>query len=644
MGSNMKKNSLICVLMGTMLCSLFACAKEDYSAQEDVPTVETVSIADRPITTGDITWSKEGNIYEGNFYLELFTEEGTIYYTLDGSNPETSDTRIKYDEPILITDRSEEQNVISALDPVLISGNYNQANEEKDGFESTVSAPANDAVDKCTVIRAALEGDDGKFDKAETQTYFVGLPEEHIEGLKESVQAAGKSLAVISITLDFDSLFDKDTGIYVKGTIFEEDLTSYLEEHKVSRGETARSLDANYKQRGSDWERPAHIDFFEFDTDEIECVLSQDCGIRIQGNYSRSDLQKGLRLKADKDYGNNNFEYAVFGNQLLNSEGEVIDQFQKLVLRAGGNCAFTAKFNDTYWQSLVTQLKCSTKASRPCVVYVNGEYFGLYVLEEDYDNDYYADHYGVEKDQVIVYKGDAETYELGYKLDEGDLPDGISDESYYFEELLTLFDQYDSFASDEAYQKLASLVDVDSVLDYFAVELWINNKWDWPGKNWSMWKTAEIDPENPYADGRWRFSFYDMEFGGVSGSSDALANTMKEDNYMPNGMLDTDTTNPAVLTFAYLMTNKTFQESFFDTIESYHENIFLKEVALEQLEQFEKIYAPLYPQFFARYPGTGSAEEAMNGGYASISCIEDFLESREDHIMNMTGWAKVKLK
>ena len=45
------------------------------------------------------------------------------------------------------------------------------------------------------------------------------------------------------------------------------------------------------------------------------------------------------------------------------------------------------------------------------------------------------------------------------------------------------------------------LVDPQSVLEYFAVETWIDNKWDWPGKNWSMWKTAEVDEANPYADG-----------------------------------------------------------------------------------------------------------------------------------------------
>ena len=34
---------------------------------------------------------------------------------------------------------------------------------------------------------------------------------------------------------------------------------------------------------------------------------------------------------------------------------------------------------------------------------------------------------------------------------------------------------------------------------------------------------------------------------------------MKEDNYKPKGLLDTDTKNPAVLSFAYLMSNEDFR-------------------------------------------------------------------------------------
>ncbi len=577
--------------------------------------------------------SHESGIYPERFSLELSgLSDGEIYYTLDGSDPTTSDTALLYSEAVEITDRKGDKNVVSAVDPVLFAGSFNKPDKERKDFVCEISAPEDEDVDKCTVVRAAVKGEDGSFLGETAATYFIGTAEEHIEGLAESCAAAGQELAVISISMNYDDLFDSEKGIYVKGDLFEEDLITYLEEEgRLRDGETARQLDANYKQRGREWEREAYMTMFEFSPEGAEAVLEQTCGIRVQGNYSRSDVQKGFRLYARSEYGDKNFRYEVFGDECLDDKGEVLDKFKTLVLRAGGNCAFTAKFNDTYWQQLAKDTACETKRSRPCVVYLNGEYWGLYVLEEDYTDDFLEDHHGVNKDDVVIYKGDAETYEIGYKLDEGEIPEG-EEVDYYFSELIRFFDAHKDLKSDSDYEEFIKLVDPQSVMDYFAVQCWINNKWDWPGKNWSMWKTIQVDPENEYADGRWRFMIYDVEFGGVSGGGDAATNTIKEDNYKPNGLLDMDTSNPAVLCFAYLMTNDGFRLEFYDRLSGLSSGLFEQQTALDKLQEFQDIYSPLYDQFFGRYPETGDSEEAINGGYASIQCIRDFLARREKFI------------
>ncbi len=597
-----------------------------------------------PLATSSI-FSHASGVYEEAFELTLVhTKQETIYYTVDGSDPTISDTAMVYEAPILIQDRSTEPNVVSAVDPVLFSGNYNQPHQSGYKFDCKIKAPANEAVDKCSVVRVAIRNADGTFGEEAAATYFIGTPQKHIQGLAESCAAAGHELAVISIAMDYDDLFDNTKGIYVKGDTFTQDLGRYLTSGKKLRdGEMARSLDANYKQRGREWEREASMTMFEFSPEGAIQVLNQQCGIRIQGNYSRSDLQKGFRLYARKDYSDNNFRYAVFGSDYTNDQGETMDKFKSLVLRNGGNCAFTAKFNDAFWQSLVRDTAVETKQSRPCVVYLNGEYWGLYVLEEDYSDDYFEDLHGVNKADVVVYKGDAETYEIGYSLDEGELPEG-EEVDYYFRELLDFFSTHSDLKSDTDYEEFAKLVDTQSVMDYFAVQCWINNKWDWPGKNWSMWKTIHTSEENPYADGRWRFTFYDVEFGGVSGASDAKTNTIREDNYKPKGLLDMDTENPAVLCFAYLMTNEGFREAFYDRLLGLSDGMLEKEAALARLQEFEDIYEPLLDQFFARYPGTGSSKDAIDGGYATARCIRDFLEKRAENIQRMIDYCEKILK
>ena len=649
----MKQYRLRAAAFAAALMLLCVCASQNSSAPYSSPVTETAAGTEqassaepepekekKPVTEGSVEFSAESGVYSESFELTLTSsEQGEIYYTTDGSDPALSSTAKKYESPITVTDRRGEANGVSAVDPLLIAGTFNEPDSSRKGFISKVSAPSDKAVDKCTAVRAAVKREDGSFGGNSSACYFIGTAEEHIRGLAESCKAAGQPLAVISLAMDYDDLFDSEKGIYVKGDIFDRALAA---EGRVKDGETARSLDANYKQHGKEWERQAGMTFMEFSAEGSVTRFTQDCGVRIQGNYSRSDLQKGLRLYARAEYGGRNFSCPVFGEDYHNDAGETMDKFDTLVLRAGGNCAFTAKFNDTYWQSLMREGACETKRSRPCVVYLNGEYWGLYVLEEDYSDDYFEDKHGVDKDDVVVYKGDAEKYESGYKLDEGRLPEGES-EDYFFKELKAFFNKHKDASSDEDFAALCALVDPDSVRDYFAYECWINNKWDWPGKNWSMWKTASVSDASPYADGRWRFMLYDVEFGGVSGSSDAGVNTVKEDNYKPKGLLDMDTNNPAVLCFAYMMTNEGFRQGFYERLEGLSTGELERSAAKERLKEFENIYSPLYEQFFERYPGTGSADEAVNGGYASIRCISDFLDKRAASINKLIKYCRKTL-
>ncbi|MBQ8786226.1 MAG: CotH kinase family protein [Oscillospiraceae bacterium] len=615
----------------------------EQSEQTEVVSETTAAETENDVIPepSSIVFSNPSGFYEAEFDVTITSaEEGEIFYTLDGSNPAISDTAIAYAEPLKITSAEGRENVVSAVDPLLISGNFNKVNSSRDGFEWDMKLPTNEDVDKCTVIRAAVKKTDGTFGTDSAATYFIGSPEEHIRGIAESCEAAGTSLAVMSINVNYDDFFSSDKGIYVKGDIFDKALEKHLAEgNRLRDTEDARAMDANYKQRGREWERNASVTMLEVTPDGAETVINQNCGIRVQGNYSRSDLQKGLRLYARKEYGENNFNYAVFGEDYLNDSGEVMDKFKHLVLRAGGNCAFTSKFNDAYWQSLVTETACETKESRPCVVYLNGEYWGLYVLEEDYNDDYFEDLHGVNKDDVVVYKGDAEAYKRGYTLDEGTIPEGEK-ESYYFKELNSFFKSHSDLKSQEDYDEFVKLVDPESVMDYFAVQCWINNKWDWPGKNWSMWKTINVDENNPYADGRWRFMFYDVEFGGVSGGGDVRTNTIKEDNYKPKGLLDMDTNNPAVLCFAYLMTNEGFRTEFYERLTGLSDGYFEQTLAEQRLVEFVDIYSPLYEQFFERYPETGDYEKALTDGYASAQCILDFVGGRRNHIQPMIDFCE----
>lgn len=604
-----------------------------------------------------VVFSKESGTYSESFDLQLSCADpnATIYFTTDGSDPSDVSNEMRQvctGGSVYIDDRADDPNVLAAIDPILYDAVNVKASSDGKSFESTVEKPSDEDVDKCTVIKAAAQYADGTCSEVTTNTYFIGEMADHIEGIRESCEAAGMDLAVMSISMDADDLFDSTKGIYVKGDIFDQALADYLEEEGEiwDAVNTSRDLDANYKQKGRDWERETHIDYFESDGTETTCELQQDCGIRIQGNYSRSDYQKGFRLFAREDYGNKNFKYG-FWDSAVDDDGNVIEKYKKIVLRNGGNCAFTTKFSDAYWQSLMEGLDCDKQSARPCVVYLNGEYWGVYILQDDFCGAYMENKHGVEKDDVVIYKGDAEAnQELGYKLDEGDLPSGVTNEDYYFQDLEDFMSNHDDLSDTADYEAFCELVDKDSALDYFATEVWINNKWDWPGKNWSMWKTTTIDPNNPYADGKWRFLIYDVEFGGISGASDATANTVKESKLLSTGTAEYGDTNwdkPNVRCFALLMTNSEFREEFKARLESFSETIFEREHALEVAEQFKDVYQPILDQFFKRFPTLWDGEQktadmVINGNgwdtYGTWANIVAFVEERADYINTITAW------
>lgn len=595
-----------------------------------------------------VTFSQGSGAYDSAFELTLSAGNDTVYYTLDGSDPRTSDTRMTYGGAVTVKDRTSDKNVLTAIDPAVYDANNVWFDESAKTFASWLSWQnlKNEDIDKATVIRAVSKDSEGNYSDVKTETYFVGSMTGHIKGIEESCKAAGKKLAIMSITVNEEDFFDAKTGIYARGEIYDNALAEHLKENGSwnhwDDANVSRGLDANYKQKGKEWERACHIDYFESDGQTTSVELQQDCGVRIQGNYSRSDLQKGLRLYARSDYGKKNFNYAFFGEDAKDEKGKVIDKHKRLTLRNGGNCAFTSKFNDAFWQSLITDTACDTQANRPCVVYLNGEYWGLYILQEDYNGDYFEETYGVNGDDVVVYKGDAEAYESSYKLDEGNLPEGVTDEDYYLKELFDFFEKHTDVKSQEDFDELAKLVDVNSFRDYFAVNVWVNNKWDWPGKNWSMWKTAKVDAENPYADGRWRLCFYDMDFGGVSGSGDASANTVKDDGHDnktgSSSLLDTKTRYPSMKVFTYLMTNEKFCREFEQTLFDYSAGRFEKTKAISVCDTFRDTYRPLLDQFFVRYYGVSNTNDAINGGYATYKCIVDFLNKREKYISRITKW------
>ncbi|WP_337790518.1 CotH kinase family protein, partial [Ruminococcus bicirculans (ex Wegman et al. 2014)] len=402
-------------------------AKGEMYVSEPTPLAANAekTIGDTPV------FSQAAGSYEKAFDLEITAGESqTVYYTTDGTDPATSDTRKVYENALRIDDRSDDENVLSAYDPMKIQLDY----------RDSIKLPDKSAVDKGTVIRACAEGTSGKCGKTVTATYFVDVS-----------SADHNDLPIVSITTDPDGLFNEKTGIYCLGDVYKE----YDEENPDHPWNG--SIPANYNQRGREWEKECYVEYFD---SEGNSLISQDCGIRIQGGWSRADYQKSFRLYARNDYGKNSFD-TVFWDSFTDVNGEAITSCKTFVLRNGGNDANYSKFKDMMIQNMVSGRGVETQQGTACVLFIDGEYWGLYTIQSDYSDRYFADRYNVAKSNVAMYKND-------------ELSEGEAEDEKLFNDMYKFITEND-MSIEENYRKACAMIDMDNLVEYAATEMYIFN-------------------------------------------------------------------------------------------------------------------------------------------------------------------------
>lgn len=264
----------------------------------------------------------------------------------------------------------------------------------------------------------------------------------------------------------------------------------------------------NYKNRGRESEREVYLSAWN---PKGEQILGQYCGVRIYGGASRESSIKSMKLFARKSYasGIGAFHADLFKTPVADGSGDVIKEYDKLVLRNSGNDFQFAFIRDELCQTLAVQAGFADyETVVPAVCYLNGEYYGLFWLHESYCDDYFKDKYP--NDTATGTFIIAEGTDTEKNVDEED-PESVH--AVEFNEMYEKFSASD-LTDDAVYEELCSLMDVENYLDYFAFNIYINNR-DWPQNNLRCYRYAipaeETAGEGVY-DGKWRFLLHDMDY------------------------------------------------------------------------------------------------------------------------------------
>lgn len=295
-------------------------------------------------------------------------------------------------------------------------------------------------------------------------------------------------------------------------------------------------------------EKPAHV---EIVTPAGERVISQDAGLRLFGGSSRTLAQKSFKLIARKNgyfgedaayTGKGSFAYPLFaGRTVLAGEnaGSVLDRYDSFILRNGGNDSLLHTAADPQAATLLRDglannfaatyaPAVSASLSQFAVVYLNGSYYGILDMRENLNEDYVKRVWGVDDKDVVILKSELDTTRHCDRHSDGGECRFCNVWFYYetddtpvaqaaMEEWISLCRQaidglsLDAAAREALYAELAEKIDMESFLQYMALNLYLCNT-DWPYNNVKFWKyTGEPVEGVSVTDGRWRFMTRDMD-------------------------------------------------------------------------------------------------------------------------------------
>ncbi|MGN1109663.1 MAG: CotH kinase family protein, partial [Oscillospiraceae bacterium] len=353
---------------------------------------------------------------------------------------------------------------------------------------------------RASTIKAAAAGEDGTLGAVYTVSYVIG---------QDVDSRFDDDTLVFVLSTDPYNLYDYEYGIAVPGKVYDD----YVKEHPGE--EIPYNAPGNYYMTGREWERPIYVEVFENDGTK---VIDQAAGVRLSGGYSRVPDQKSLRLIARKDYDpeNGKFKYAFFPGAET-EDGVPVTEFDRLVLRNGANDREFAGVRDELSQNLAQDYGYPvTQHCTPAAVFLNGEYYGFSWLHENYNQDYLATYFG----------GNRDNYEIVSNTENAD--EGSERALADYAEMYALYDE--DLTDDKVFDKLCSLVDIDNLVQYYCMQIFISNK-DWPGNNYKAFRYYPAEGEeitSEYMDGRWRFMFFDAEFAWSLYGERANLNTMKD--------------------------------------------------------------------------------------------------------------------
>lgn len=360
----------------------------------------------READLGEVIFSLEGGFYGEKINVELSCaiEGAVILYTLDGSEPDINS--LVYKEPIAITNESRPNQYTTKKCVLTPSDNAGNADTEYGINE----------VYKATVIRARILKDARLSTSIGTNTYFI---------------EPDYSLPVVSLSTNPEGLFDENEGAYVLG------YTYYtMRKYGVLANRTNSNLPVDLA---------GHVEIYDTDGS----VFEDDMVFSIAG---RSSVSRNIQKSFNVILNHNKITGDMFG-------GSGAVEYERFTLRGPGNGVLkdiTYAYASAFVSNFISGEDIGGQKSRLCILFIDGEYWGIYSLMEPKGKEYMKELTGAPKKDITLV--------IPWKH--------VSDQAFD-----TLFEEIRSRSFDDAqdYEWLKTEVDVENFMASVLAEAFFGN-------------------------------------------------------------------------------------------------------------------------------------------------------------------------
>ena len=316
--------------------------------------------------------------------------------------------------------------------------------------------------------------------------------------------------------------------------------------------------------------------------DKGEMIVQQNMGIRIKGGATRNNPAKSFNLYARKKYGKSRIETDLFKDN-FDINGTLITSYKILSVRAAYQ---EDRLRDNLARDLFFSRKgITTVDMKSSILFLNGEYWGLYVLQEKIGDDFIEKNYLVPRKEIVIAK-------------DNQVEDGPEEEYVKFQEFCKEYALKD-LSDDKLYKEIEDYIDIDSMIELFSTGIYIGNG-DWPLKNDGEWKyLGEKKENNEYTDGKWRFIAYDFDYSMGSNTFNVGHPSTNMFNYAKRRASEI----PVNLFFNLLKSNKNFQKKFVNVHCDFANDVFHYNKVYKLIKQYKTNYTEIITNSELRWWG-----------------------------------------